>query len=78
MRLSQDPQSVAAHSFKEGMKLEAVDPAAPISIRPATVTKVTHFPIKRTPLSCCVPVLLPRVIAMLLCFYVCVVTLSPG
>lgn len=28
------------------MKLEAVDPAAPISIRPATVTKVTDFPIK--------------------------------
>jgi len=28
------------------MKLEAVDPAAPISIRPATVTKATGFPIK--------------------------------
>ncbi|CAG02030.1 unnamed protein product, partial [Tetraodon nigroviridis] len=37
---NKDPQSVAAHCFKEGMKLEAVDPAAPISIRPATVTKV--------------------------------------
>lgn len=49
IRLAQDPQSVAAHCFKEGMKLEAVDPAAPISIRPATVTKVTHFPIKRLP-----------------------------
>ena len=33
-------------TFKEGMKLEAVDPAAPISIRPATVTKVTDFLIK--------------------------------
>uniref|UniRef100_A0A674NRL0 Scm like with four mbt domains 1 n=1 Tax=Takifugu rubripes TaxID=31033 RepID=A0A674NRL0_TAKRU len=45
MRFPQDPQSVAAHCFKEGMKLEAVDPAAPISIRPATVTKVhnEHF-----------------------------------
>uniref|UniRef100_A0A671VFS2 Scm like with four mbt domains 1 n=1 Tax=Sparus aurata TaxID=8175 RepID=A0A671VFS2_SPAAU len=32
--------AIAAHCFKEGMKLEAVDPAAPISIRPATVTKV--------------------------------------
>lgn len=38
--LSQDPPDVAAHCFEEGMKLEAVDPAAPISIRPATVTKV--------------------------------------
>lgn len=28
------------------MKLEAVDPTAPISIRPATVTKVTEFLIK--------------------------------
>lgn len=51
MRLSQDPPPAAAHCFKEGMKLEAVDPAAPISIRPATVTKVTHFPIKVTPQS---------------------------
>lgn len=44
--LSQDQPAIAAHCFKEGMKLEAVDPAAPISIRPATVTKVTDFPIK--------------------------------
>lgn len=36
----QEQPTIAAHSFKEGMKLEAVDPAAPISIRPATVTKV--------------------------------------
>lgn len=42
----QDQPAIAAHCFKEGMKLEAVDPAAPISIRPATVTKVTDFPIK--------------------------------
>lgn len=41
-----DQPDIAAHCFKEGMKLEAVDPAAPISIRPATVTKVTDFPIK--------------------------------
>uniref|UniRef100_A0A3Q3VSQ1 SLED domain-containing protein n=1 Tax=Mola mola TaxID=94237 RepID=A0A3Q3VSQ1_MOLML len=38
--VSQDQPAVAAHCFKEGMKLEAVDPTAPISIRPATVTKV--------------------------------------
>lgn len=44
--VSQDQPAIAAHCFKEGMKLEAVDPAAPISIRPATVTKVTDFPIK--------------------------------
>lgn len=44
--LSQDQPAIAAHCFKEGMKLEAVDPAAPISIRPATVTRVTEFPIK--------------------------------
>uniref|UniRef100_A0A3B3DE41 Scm like with four mbt domains 1 n=1 Tax=Oryzias melastigma TaxID=30732 RepID=A0A3B3DE41_ORYME len=37
---SQEQPIIAAHCFKEGMKLEAVDPAAPISIRPATVTKV--------------------------------------
>uniref|UniRef100_A0A8C2ZEE6 Scm like with four mbt domains 1 n=1 Tax=Cyclopterus lumpus TaxID=8103 RepID=A0A8C2ZEE6_CYCLU len=46
---SKDPPAVAAHCFKEGMKLEAVDPAAPISIRPATVTKVfneQHFLVK--------------------------------
>uniref|UniRef100_A0A3P8V0W3 Scm like with four mbt domains 1 n=1 Tax=Cynoglossus semilaevis TaxID=244447 RepID=A0A3P8V0W3_CYNSE len=36
----QDQPAMAAHCFKEGMKVEAVDPAAPISIRPATVTKV--------------------------------------
>lgn len=36
----QEQPTIAAHTFKEGMKLEAVDPAAPISIRPATVTKV--------------------------------------
>lgn len=41
--LSQDQPTIAAHSFTERMKLEAVDPAAPISIRPATVTKVTDF-----------------------------------
>uniref|UniRef100_A0A3Q1EAX4 Scm like with four mbt domains 1 n=1 Tax=Acanthochromis polyacanthus TaxID=80966 RepID=A0A3Q1EAX4_9TELE len=38
--LFQDQPAISAHCFKEGMKLEAVDPAAPISIRPATVTKV--------------------------------------
>ncbi|KAG8007452.1 Scm-like with four MBT domains protein 1, partial [Nibea albiflora] len=38
--LNKDQPAIAAHCFKEGMKLEAVDPAAPISIRPATVTKV--------------------------------------
>uniref|UniRef100_A0A8P4JZQ0 SAM domain-containing protein n=1 Tax=Dicentrarchus labrax TaxID=13489 RepID=A0A8P4JZQ0_DICLA len=38
--VSQDQPAIAPHCFKEGMKLEAVDPAAPISIRPATVTKV--------------------------------------
>lgn len=43
---SQEQPIIAAHCFKEGMKLEAVDPAAPISIRPATVTKVTEFLIK--------------------------------
>ncbi|XP_056462788.1 scm-like with four MBT domains protein 1 isoform X1 [Gadus chalcogrammus] len=35
-----DQTPITAHSFKEGMKLEAVDPTAPISISPATVTKV--------------------------------------
>lgn len=43
--MSQDQPAVAAHCFKEGMKLEAVDPTAPISIRPATVTKVSDFPV---------------------------------
>uniref|UniRef100_A0A3B3UHC2 Scm like with four mbt domains 1 n=1 Tax=Poecilia latipinna TaxID=48699 RepID=A0A3B3UHC2_9TELE len=38
--LAKDQPAVADHCFKDGMKLEAVDPAAPISIRPATVTKV--------------------------------------
>lgn len=42
---SQDQPVIADHCFKERMKLEAVDPAAPISIRPATVTKVTVFPV---------------------------------
>lgn len=41
----QDQPTVAAHCFKEGMKLEAVDPTAPVSIRPATVTKVTDLSI---------------------------------
>lgn len=41
----QDQPAIADHCFKERMKLEAVDPAAPISIRPATVTKVTVFPV---------------------------------
>lgn len=44
----QNQPAVAAHCFKEGMKLEAFDPAAPVSIRPATVTKVTDFPINWT------------------------------
>ncbi|KAL4656003.1 scm-like with four MBT domains protein 1 isoform X1 [Arapaima gigas] len=35
-----DKVSVSAHCFTEGMKLEAVDPASPFSISPATVTKV--------------------------------------
>ncbi|KAK0153469.1 Scm-like with four MBT domains protein 1 [Merluccius polli] len=35
-----DQPAITTHSFKEGMKLEAVDPVAPISISPATVTKV--------------------------------------
>ncbi|XP_061583864.1 scm-like with four MBT domains protein 1 isoform X2 [Cololabis saira] len=38
--LSKDQPARVSHCFKEGMKLEAVDPDAPISIRPATVTKV--------------------------------------
>ncbi|KAK7915432.1 hypothetical protein WMY93_011193 [Mugilogobius chulae] len=38
--LSKNQPLITPHTFKEGMKLEAVDPAAPISIRPATVTKV--------------------------------------
>ncbi|KAG5835797.1 hypothetical protein ANANG_G00247810 [Anguilla anguilla] len=38
--LFKDQQAICAHSFTEGMKLEAVDPAAPFCISPATVTKV--------------------------------------
>ncbi|XP_028854141.1 scm-like with four MBT domains protein 1 isoform X2 [Denticeps clupeoides] len=41
-----DRPVIATHCFTEGMKLEAVDPAAPFSISPATVTKVfgeVHF-----------------------------------
>lgn len=67
MRFSQDPQSVAAHCFKEGMKLEAVDPAAPISIRPATVTKVTRFLSKGLPWA---SVFLLSFLVLLPCFYV--------
>lgn len=55
--VSQDQPTIADHCFKERMKLEAVDPAAPISIRPATVTKVTVFPIsfvvQRFTVVCC-------------------------
>lgn len=40
--LSKDQPVISPHSFKEGMKLEAVEPAAPISIRPATITKVCN------------------------------------
>uniref|UniRef100_A0A8C7GGT4 Scm like with four mbt domains 1 n=1 Tax=Oncorhynchus kisutch TaxID=8019 RepID=A0A8C7GGT4_ONCKI len=36
----QDRPVIAAHCFTEGMKLEAVDPASPFCISPATVTKV--------------------------------------
>uniref|UniRef100_A0A8C7M3X0 Scm like with four mbt domains 1 n=1 Tax=Oncorhynchus mykiss TaxID=8022 RepID=A0A8C7M3X0_ONCMY len=35
-----DRPVIAAHCFTEGMKLEAVDPASPFCISPATVTKV--------------------------------------
>lgn len=38
--LTKARSATAAHCFTEGMKLEAVDPAAPFSISPATVTKV--------------------------------------
>lgn len=58
--LSQDLPAVAAHCFEEGMKLEAVDPAAPISIRPATVTKVTLT------LLCCIVSLLFTVLALVI------------
>lgn len=67
VRFPQDPQSVAAHCFKEGMKLEAVDPAAPISIRPATVTKVTRFLSKGLPWA---SVFLFSFLVLLPCFYV--------
>uniref|UniRef100_A0A8C1I9B5 Scm like with four mbt domains 1 n=1 Tax=Cyprinus carpio TaxID=7962 RepID=A0A8C1I9B5_CYPCA len=36
----QDRSDIKPHSFTEGMKLEAVDPAAPFTISPATVAKV--------------------------------------
>uniref|UniRef100_A0A673ZRP9 Scm like with four mbt domains 1 n=1 Tax=Salmo trutta TaxID=8032 RepID=A0A673ZRP9_SALTR len=36
----QDRPVISAHCFTEGMKLEAVDPASPFCISPATVTKV--------------------------------------
>ncbi|RXM92659.1 Scm-like with four MBT domains protein 1 [Acipenser ruthenus] len=35
-----DKPVIGTHSFSAGMKLEAVDPAAPFTISPATVTKV--------------------------------------
>ncbi|XP_029549843.1 scm-like with four MBT domains protein 1 isoform X5 [Salmo trutta] len=35
-----DRPVLSPHCFSEGMKLEAVDPAAPFNTRPATVTKV--------------------------------------
>ncbi|XP_076847146.1 scm-like with four MBT domains protein 1 isoform X2 [Brachyhypopomus gauderio] len=35
-----DRMTLSPHSFTEGMKLEAVDPSAPFTISPATVTKV--------------------------------------
>ncbi|KAI4872063.1 hypothetical protein NFI96_020611 [Prochilodus magdalenae] len=35
-----DRPAITPHCFAEGMKLEAVDPTAPFSISPATVTKV--------------------------------------
>ncbi|XP_066553701.1 scm-like with four MBT domains protein 1 isoform X2 [Amia ocellicauda] len=38
--LFKDQPVIAPHCFSEGMKLEAVDPAAPFTISPATVTKV--------------------------------------
>uniref|UniRef100_A0A9J7XJL3 SLED domain-containing protein n=2 Tax=Cyprinus carpio TaxID=7962 RepID=A0A9J7XJL3_CYPCA len=40
-----DRSAINPHSFTEGMKLEAVDPAAPFTISPATVMKVfnDHF-----------------------------------
>lgn len=41
MCVHQDRPVISAHCFTEGMKLEAVDPASPFCISPATVTKVT-------------------------------------
>ncbi|XP_023661343.1 scm-like with four MBT domains protein 1 isoform X2 [Paramormyrops kingsleyae] len=38
--LFKDKPTVSTHCFSEGMKLEAVNPAAPFCISPATVTKV--------------------------------------
>ncbi|KAG9332642.1 hypothetical protein JZ751_014740 [Albula glossodonta] len=38
--LFKDRPAISAHSFTEGMKLEAVDPSSPFCISPATVTKV--------------------------------------
>ncbi|XP_036389742.1 scm-like with four MBT domains protein 1 [Megalops cyprinoides] len=38
--LFKDKPAISAHCFTVGMKLEAVDPASPFSISPATVTKV--------------------------------------
>ncbi|XP_015729953.1 scm-like with four MBT domains protein 1 [Coturnix japonica] len=38
--LFKDKPVIGVHSFSEGMKLEAVDPAAPFAISPATVLKV--------------------------------------
>ncbi|KAJ8409396.1 hypothetical protein AAFF_G00235940 [Aldrovandia affinis] len=38
--LFKDQRPICAHSFTEGMKLEAVDSASPFCISPATVTKV--------------------------------------
>lgn len=35
-----DRPAIAIHCFTEGMKLEAIDPAAPFSISPATIAKV--------------------------------------
>uniref|UniRef100_A0A674DQG5 Scm like with four mbt domains 1 n=1 Tax=Salmo trutta TaxID=8032 RepID=A0A674DQG5_SALTR len=38
--VNSDRPAIAAHCFTEGMKLEAVDPASPFCISPATVIKV--------------------------------------
>lgn len=47
----QDRPAITPHCFAEGMKLEAVDPVAPFTISPATVTKVTHSPAQVAHLS---------------------------